>query len=92
MGRSHLTESLPGVLIPLWGLCDLYDHQGKPGKSQPCWHRATGLMEKQYGENSPNLVASLTNEANALRQLGRKEDADQLDERLRKIHRTAQVN
>jgi hypothetical protein len=49
-------------------------------------------MEKQYGENSPNLVASLTNEANALRQLGRKEDADQLDERLRKIHRTAQVD
>jgi hypothetical protein len=49
-------------------------------------------MEKQYGENSPNLATSLANEANALRQLGRKDDADQLDERLRKIHRTAQTN
>lgn len=85
-------EDAPDVLIPLWGLCDLYNHQAKPGKSQPCWHRATGLMEKQYGDNSPNLVTSLTNEANALRLLGRKEDADQLDERLRKIHRTVQTN
>jgi hypothetical protein len=73
-------------------LAVLYDHQGKPEKSQPCWHRATGLMEKRYGENSPNLATSLANEANALRQLGRKDDADQLDERLRKIHRTAQTN
>ena len=77
------------VLVPLWGLCDLYDREGKPEKSQPCWHRATEIMEKQVGVNSPDRAASLTIEANALRQLGRKDEADGLEERLRKIHRTA---
>lgn len=77
------------VLVPLWGLCDLYDRWGKPGKSQPCWHRATGLLEKQFGANSPNLVTSITNDANALRRLGRKDEADQLEQRSAKISQTA---
>lgn len=77
------------VLIPLWGLCDLYDRLGKADRSQACWHRATGLMEKQAGENSPNLATSLTNEANAPRRLGRMNEADQLEQRLERIHRTA---
>jgi tetratricopeptide (TPR) repeat protein len=77
------------VLIPLWGLCDLYDRAGQPEKSQPCWHRATGIMETQFGANSPNLATSLANESSALRRLGRKDEADQLDERLKMIHRTA---
>ena len=80
------------VLVPLWGLCDLYDRWGKAEKSQPCWRRATGLMEKQVGENSPDLATSLSNEANALRRLGRKDEADQLEQRLAKIHRTTQTN
>ncbi|GEM_PF-6530757 len=33
-----------------------------------------------------------TNEANALRKLGRKDEAEQIEERLRKIHRAAQTN
>ena len=80
------------VLVPLYGLCDLYDRWDKPEKSQPCWHRVTGIVEKVAGENSPDLSASLTNETNALRKLGRKDEADQLEERLRKIHRAAQTN
>ncbi|HLV86971.1 MAG TPA: tetratricopeptide repeat protein [Candidatus Sulfotelmatobacter sp.] len=81
----------PGmVLIPLWGLCDLYDRWGKPDKSQPCWHRATEQMETQVGHDSPRLSESLTNEANALRKLGRAGDAEQLEERLVKIRRAAQ--
>jgi len=80
------------VLVPLYGLCDLYDRWGKPEKSQPCWHRVTGIVEKVAGESSPDLSASLTNEANALRKLGRKDEADQIEERLRKIHRAAQTN
>ena len=80
------------VLVPLWGLCSLYDQWGKPGKSQPCWHRATGIMEKQYGVNSPDLATSLSNEANALRRLGRTGDADQLEQRLTRIHQAAQTN
>ena len=79
------------VLVPLWGLCDVYDREGKPDKSQPCWHRATGIMEKQFGVNSPNLATSLANESGALRKLGRKDEADKLDERLAKIHRTTET-
>ena len=77
------------VLVPLWGMCDLYDRWGKPEKSQPCWHRATELMEKQVGVNSPDLETSLTNEANALRKLGRNSEADPLVQRLAKIQLTA---
>jgi tetratricopeptide (TPR) repeat protein len=81
------------VLVPLWGLCDLYDRMGKADQSQPCWHRATGLMEKQVGENSPNLATSLTNEAKALRRLGRNDEAQKLEQRLAQINRTtAQAN
>jgi tetratricopeptide (TPR) repeat protein len=80
------------VLVPLYGLCDLYDRWGKPEKSQPCWHRVTEIAEKLAGEKSPDLSTSLTSEANALRKLGRKDEAEQLEERLRKIHRAAQTN
>ncbi len=80
------------VLIPLYGLCDLYDRWGKPEKSQPCWHRATGIMEQQVGVNSPDLAQPITFEVNALRKLGRNDEAEQLEERLRKIHRAAQTN
>jgi tetratricopeptide (TPR) repeat protein len=77
------------VLVPLWGMCDLYDRWGKPQNSQPCWHRATELMEKQVGVNSPDLGTSLTNEANALRLLGRTSEADHLVQRFAKIQLTA---
>jgi tetratricopeptide (TPR) repeat protein len=77
------------VLVPLWGLCDLYDRWNKPEKSQPCWRRATGIMEKQVGVNSPDLGTSLTNEASALRKMGRTSEADQLVQRLVKIQLTA---
>ena len=59
------------VLIPLWGLCDMYDKWEKPEKSQPCWHRATQIMANQFGQDSPKLAESLKFEANALRKLGR---------------------
>jgi tetratricopeptide (TPR) repeat protein len=78
------------ILLPLWGLCDLYDRWGKPDKSQPCWHRATGILETQFGHDSPRLADSLNNEAQALRKLGRKDEAESLEERLAKIRRTAQ--
>jgi tetratricopeptide (TPR) repeat protein len=77
------------TLIPLYGLCDVYDHLGKAAESQLCWHRATEIMETQVGQDSPDLLAALTSEAKALRQLGRKDEADQLEQRSEKIRRTA---
>ena len=84
-------EGDPGmVLIPLWGLCDMYDRWGKPEQSQPCWHRATGILETQYGHDSPQLSDSLNSEAQALRKLGRINEAESLEQRLTKIRQTAQ--
>jgi tetratricopeptide (TPR) repeat protein len=80
------------VLNPLWGLCDVYDHLGKPQESQPYWHRATELMEKQVGQTSPDLVAGLTNEARALHRLGRDQEAAVLEERSRSIQNMAKTN
>lgn len=80
------------VLIPVWGLCSVYDRWNKPDKAQPCWHRATELMQEQVGENSPDLAESLTQEAKALRALGRTSEAEQLEQRLAKIHPTADIH
>lgn len=78
------------VMIPLWGLCDLYDRWDKPDKGQACWHRATDLMAAQFGENSPNLTESLNSEAKALRKLGRADEAEKVEERIANIHRTSE--
>lgn len=77
------------VLNPLWGLCDMYDRAGNPEKSQPCWHRATDLMAQRMGQNSPQLAQSLTNEATALRKLGRTDEALKIEQRVANIKSTA---
>jgi hypothetical protein len=77
------------TLVAVGTLCILYDHWGKPEKSQPCWHRATGIMEKTEGMNSPALKDSLMSEANALRKLGRNGEAQALEERVVNIQKAA---
>jgi hypothetical protein len=49
-------------------------------------------MEKQVGENSPNLREPLTAEAKALRKLGRNDEAGDVELRLEKIQKTAASN
>jgi tetratricopeptide (TPR) repeat protein len=88
--KSAETGAPAMLLIPLWGLCDMYDRAGQPDKAQPCWHRTTEVLETQVGHDSPRLADSLTKEANALRQLGRKDEAASVEERVGKIHRTSQ--
>jgi hypothetical protein len=44
----------------------------------------------QFGHDSPRLSESLTNEARALRQLGRNNEAQSIEERMAKIRQTAQ--
>jgi tetratricopeptide (TPR) repeat protein len=80
------------TLVPLYGLCDLYDRWEKPDQSQPCWQRAIGIMEKQVGENSPDLREPLTAEAKALRKLGKNDEAGDVEQRLEKIQKTAAAN
>jgi len=75
--------------VAVWALCNFYDRWSKPEKSQPCWHRATGILEKMEGVNSPVLKDSLTFEANALRKMGRTAEALALEERVVNIQKTA---
>jgi tetratricopeptide (TPR) repeat protein len=80
------------TLVPLYGLCDLYDRWEKPEQSQPCWQRAIGIMEKQVGENSLDLRQPLTAEAKALRKLGKSDEAEDIEQRLEKIEKIAASN
>jgi hypothetical protein len=69
----------------------LYDQWGKPDKSQPCHARLASLEEKQFGTDSPYLVRDLTAEAQALRKLGRTEEAAKIESRTQAIQ-SAQAN
>ena len=46
------------------------------------------IAEKEYGANSPVLAPILKNDAAALRELGRKDEADKMDQRLASIRAT----
>lgn len=75
--------------INVWALCNFYERWGKPEKSQACWHRATGILESMGGSNSPLLKDSLMSEAKALRNLGRNDEAQKMEERVANIMKTA---
>jgi tetratricopeptide (TPR) repeat protein len=86
------TNSDPSmVVIPLYGLCALYDLWSKPEKSQPCWHRTTELMEAHLGTQSPLLGDTLRKEAEALHRLGRDQEAVPLQQRVTRLQ-VAQSN
>lgn len=77
------------VLVPLWGLCSLYDTWGRPEKSQPCWQHAVEIADSQPDHDTGDLAPALKLESAALRRLGRNSEADQLDLRLTKLHPVA---
>jgi tetratricopeptide (TPR) repeat protein len=73
------------LAIPLTSLCFVYDQWGKPKESESCHAHLVSLEEKQFGAESPYLVRDLTAEAQALRQLGRADDAAKIDQRTQSI-------
>jgi hypothetical protein len=79
------------VALPLNSLCYVYDQWGKPEKSEPCHARLVAMAEKQFGASSPYLLRDLTAEAQALRKLGRPEDAAKLEQRMQSLQ-SAQTN
>jgi tetratricopeptide (TPR) repeat protein len=81
------------VMMSLPLLCNLYDGWARPDKAQPCWHRSIGLMESQFGKDSPDLAPYIQAEVSSLRQLGKKDEADKLEQRVAKLKQTsAQTN
>lgn len=75
----------PVVLRSLGGLCDIYESEGKVAQAVPCEQRVLAIIEKQYGPNSPMLVAVLTHEAQGLRTLGRSDEATSVEKRIHSI-------
>jgi hypothetical protein len=78
-----------GLLIPLSGLCGIYDMWNKPDKSAPCDKRLLTVLEKQYGTTSPVIVSTLVSEAKALRSLGRADEAAAVQKRIDSIQTSA---
>ena len=78
--------------VPLTALCYNYDQWQKPEKSAACHADLVALGEKLFGASSPYLVRDLTAEAQALRQLGRTEEAVKLEQRTQTISAQANPN
>jgi tetratricopeptide (TPR) repeat protein len=86
----HIDEGLFGrdawgVSFPLWYLCVLYDKWSKPDKAEPCYEQDLAVVEKQFGANNPVLLQVLTNQAQALRALGRTDEAAKVEQRAQSI-------
>ena len=73
------------VTVPLGSLCRVYDQWDKPDKSEACHAQMVTMLEAQFGANSPALVRDLDAEAQALRKLGRAEQAAKLEGRAQSI-------
>ena len=56
-----------------------------PVAAEACHGRLVVLAEAQFGENSSHLVREPTAEAQALRKLGRSDEADKLERRAQSI-------
>jgi tetratricopeptide (TPR) repeat protein len=80
------------MAIPLTSLCNVYDQWNKPEKSAPCHARLVALYEKHFGNESPYLVRDLNAEAQALRKLGKADDAAAVERRTETIQTAGQTN
>jgi hypothetical protein len=93
---SSIDESLFGrdsinILMPLFNVCTLYHKWGKPDQLEPCDRQLLAVLEKQYGANSPEVVSTLTSEAQVLRTLGRPKEAESVEDRLASIRSATMV-
>jgi Tetratricopeptide repeat len=73
------------MAVPLTAHCYVYDQWHKSDKSAACHGELVALGEKLFGPDSPYLVRDLTAEAQALRQLGRPDEAAKLEQRTQTI-------
>jgi tetratricopeptide (TPR) repeat protein len=78
-----------GVGFPLASLCNIYDRWGKPDKAEPCYRQSASVVAKQYGADSPILLDVLPKEVQALKALGRLDEAKQVEQRIESIRAAA---
>ena len=58
---------------------------------EPCDRQLLAVLEKQFGANSPEVVSTLTSEAQVLRTLGRPKEAESVEDRLASIRSATMV-
>lgn len=68
-----------------------YDQTANFEKSAACHARMVALGEKRFGTDSPRLAEDLTAEAQALRKLGREDEAAKIEKRTQSLQ-SAQTN
>jgi hypothetical protein len=86
----HIDEALFGkdgidMNPPLSFLCQLYEVWDKPEKLEACDRQLLAVVEKQFGPDSPVLLATLASESKALRGLGRSEEAAKVEQHMKSI-------
>lgn len=84
-------ETDPRMLLPVNTLCMFYDQTANFEKSAACHARMVALGEKRFGTDSPRLAEDLTAEAQALRKLGREDEAAKIEKRTQSLQ-SAQTN
>lgn len=73
----------------LMTLCTVYDKWGKTEKLEACDRRLIAILEKEQGPDTRYLEDSLAREAKTLRALGRPEEADKVEQRLKSLQPSA---
>jgi tetratricopeptide (TPR) repeat protein len=76
----------------LMTLCMLYEKWGKPEKLEPYDRKLISLLEKEPGPDTTYLEQTLTREGKTLRTLGRPEEADKIEQRLKSLQPSAASN
>jgi len=76
----------------LMTLCIVYDKWGKTEKLEACDRRLIAALEKEKGPDTRYLEETLTREAKTLRTLGRAEEANKFEERLKSLKHMAAAN
>lgn len=73
-------------------LCMVYEKWGKPEKLEPYDRKLISLLEKQSSPDTRYLEQTLARESKTLRTLGRPDEADEVEQRLKSLKPSAASN
>ncbi len=66
-------------------LAELYRQQGNYAEAAPLYRRSLAIMENALGPEHPNVATSLENYAALLREIGRADEAAEMEARAKAI-------
>jgi len=83
--RQILGPEHPSVGTLLLNLAALYQHLGDSGAAEPLFRNALGIFENDVGLDDSGVIESLEAFVKTIAAGGRREEAELLDERVRRI-------